>query len=363
MSQSGSIMASGGRPVNRVKKHRLSRGWTQSQLGERTGISRSAITAIEAERLSPSVTAALALAQAFSLTVEDLFGEHPIESDRVWAWEPSGGIARAWQAEVSGRQILYPATTASCLAELPDWIGGEPTRPHCQSAEDTLVVATCDPAAGILSRYFTETSGMRMLVLPRSSDQSLEMLQQGLVHLAGLHLSTQEAPQENASRAWNALGQPCQLLRIAQWQEGIAVSSNTKLRSVRSVLKSKLSWIGRDVGSGAGQCLKRLFDGRPLPQRNARDHRSVGEAIHSGWADAGVCHQLIADELGLGFLSVQEEDYDVCYPSVMSGDHRIEALLAVVRSPAYRQLLAGLPGISSRQTGDLRPVDSHHPKG
>jgi DNA-binding XRE family transcriptional regulator len=57
------------RPLpNRVKQHRLQRGWSQEQLAENAGISRAAVSAIEIPRLVPSVAAALALARAFHCT-------------------------------------------------------------------------------------------------------------------------------------------------------------------------------------------------------------------------------------------------------------------------------------------------------
>ena len=59
---------------NPVRRRRLARQWSQADLAERAGISRAAVSAIEAERLSPSVAAALALAAVFECSVEELFG-------------------------------------------------------------------------------------------------------------------------------------------------------------------------------------------------------------------------------------------------------------------------------------------------
>jgi len=51
------IMAS-----NPVLTRRVAREWSQADLAARAGISRAAVSAIEGERLSPSVATALALA-------------------------------------------------------------------------------------------------------------------------------------------------------------------------------------------------------------------------------------------------------------------------------------------------------------
>ncbi len=120
-----------------------------------------------------------------------------------------------------------------------------------------------------------------------------------------------------------------------------------------------------EPGSGAGQCLDELLQGsgsRPPSGRSPRalDHRGVAEAIRAESADAGICLRLASEEAGLGFLSVRHEAYEICLPDSFLADPRGRALLQVVRSSAYRRLLADLPGYDSANTGDLRPVRALH---
>jgi len=61
---------------NRLRELRAERGWTQQDLGEKVGVSRQAIIALEAERHTPSLDLAYKLAAVFSLPVETLF-ENP----------------------------------------------------------------------------------------------------------------------------------------------------------------------------------------------------------------------------------------------------------------------------------------------
>jgi putative molybdopterin biosynthesis protein len=355
MTSADRIMTGQKLPGNRVREIRLSRGWSQSILAEHVGVSRTAITAIEADGLSPSVTTALALARVLKTTVEELFGEPTNETGKkVWAWNSQSKSVPTWEAIIDGRSILYPATATATLTELPDWQGEIPADGRCPVANDTLVLATCDPAVGLLANHFSRTTGMRLLVLSRSSTQSLEMLRDGLVHVCGIHLSTQDDQDRNATYARGVLREPFQLLRVANWQEGIAISPKARVRSVGSALKSKLKWVGRDLGSGAGQCLSRLLNGRSMPRRIAESHRSVAEAIRSGWAEIGVCIKLVAE--GLDFVPVQEEAYDICYHSKLADDRRFRAFLSAIRSPAYRKLLAGLPGYDCTETGSLSSV-------
>jgi molybdate-binding protein len=216
-----------------------------------------------------------------------------------------------------------------------------------------LVIACCDPAAGLLASQFAQTTGLRALILHRSSRQALDLLHQGKVHIAGLHLSTRDERQQNADFVRQTLGSGYQLLHVAWWQEGIATASSSRIRSVRGALNNRLTWIGREPGSGARRCLDRLLGSRRRPRRFARNHRGVAEAVHSGWADAGVCVQLASFEAGLRFLPVQEEAYDLCIANSLMDDQRVQALLRVVRSADYRNLLGMLPGYNTIGTGSL----------
>src|SRR5690554_2452360 len=92
---------------NRVREERARRGWSQRELAERTGLSRSAVSAVETGQVEPSTAAALALAGAFGVAVEDLFGvgESGAES---WAWPGRGADGRYWRAETGGRVLRYP---------------------------------------------------------------------------------------------------------------------------------------------------------------------------------------------------------------------------------------------------------------
>jgi putative transcriptional regulator len=58
---------------NLVRDLRQSRGWSQRELGERLGLSRQAVIAIENERFDPSLPVAIRIAHIFELPVESIF--------------------------------------------------------------------------------------------------------------------------------------------------------------------------------------------------------------------------------------------------------------------------------------------------
>jgi putative transcriptional regulator len=60
---------------NRIKELRVDRGWSQADLGERLGVSRQTVNAIENERYDPSLPLAFVIARVFALPIEQLFIE------------------------------------------------------------------------------------------------------------------------------------------------------------------------------------------------------------------------------------------------------------------------------------------------
>ena len=58
---------------NRVRELRAAQGWSQTELGERLGVSRQTVNAIENSRYDPSLPLAFAIARTFELAIEQIF--------------------------------------------------------------------------------------------------------------------------------------------------------------------------------------------------------------------------------------------------------------------------------------------------
>jgi molybdate-binding protein/DNA-binding XRE family transcriptional regulator len=353
-------MSEQGQLQNRVKAFRQQKSWSQGELARRAGISRAAVSAIEIQRLVPSVAAALALAAVFRCRVEDLFGSAFSDGGPgIWAWPPAREPCRFWHASVAGRLLLFPVepTVAGVVPHDGVYQNGATKLSGDASPENTLVMAGCDPAAGLLANELARAASVRLLVLHRSSSQALDLLRQGLVDVAGIHLATAANEKGNARAAKAILGTGYSLLKLACWQEGLALGSGVAAGSVQALVRSRLRWIGREPGSGARQCQDDLLENRPGPRRLAQDHRGVAEAIRCGWADVGVCVRLVSEEAGLQFVNVREEAYDLCFASRLEHDARFRALFQVVRSPRFRQWLSELPGYDGRPGGEILRIE------
>ncbi len=339
---------------NRIKEFREARGWSQQELAKRTGLSRTGISAIEMGKLIPSTLAALTLAQTFGCTLEEIFQLGAQQVVR-WAWPPEGEPCRYWRATVGGRLLMYPTEISQLGLQPQDGVyrdGHFYDSPFVDPAK-TLVLAGCDPAVGLLAAEYAQATPYRLLAISRSSRKALDLLRDGLVHAAGMHLTESHSPEKNAEIAGEILKAPFRLLRIANWQEGLVLSSGLAYKTIREVVGAKLRWIGREPGSGARQVLDKVLKGGPSPPFMAKDHQGVVEAIRSGWADAGVSVRLVAEASGQRFISVREEAYDLCILESAMDDPRVRALVEVIRSRSLRSRVGELPGYDVTDMGEL----------
>lgn len=58
---------------NRIKVLRAEKDWTQAELANRLGISRQAVISIEKYKYTPSLELAFKIAEAFEVSIEEVF--------------------------------------------------------------------------------------------------------------------------------------------------------------------------------------------------------------------------------------------------------------------------------------------------
>ncbi len=60
---------------NRLKVLRAERNWSQADLGERLGVSRQSVNAIETGKYDPSLPLAFRIARVFEAPIEAIFSD------------------------------------------------------------------------------------------------------------------------------------------------------------------------------------------------------------------------------------------------------------------------------------------------
>ena len=82
-------------------------------------------------------------------------------------------------------------------------------------------------------------------------------------------------------------------------------------------------------------------------------HMAVAVAVLSGKADTGLGIRSAANALGLDFVPLVEERYDLIIPEIFAENEMIQALMEVITSAAFLTAVSAMGGYSTRETGKL----------
>jgi molybdate-binding protein/DNA-binding XRE family transcriptional regulator len=387
---SGASAATAGR---RLRLARQARGYSQQQLAGMAGVSRQAVSAVESGHSDPSLRAALALAQALGMTVEELFGPgEPAPSLQAIPVAPPGAPgSRAVLAAVGESFTALPlagdsATRAGFLpaggiiAGRPDPGGpgqtsqaggagaaGEPgvaVRPIGPPGP-ALVVAGCDPALPLLEAPLGLLDPpVGFAWWPCGSAEALSLASRGLVHVAGVHPSGtgEEADAEGSAPARAPVSLAgAEVVGFSSWREGLVLRADLagSVSGLADIARRRLRLVNREAGSEARRLLDRerrslgLAPGDlPGYETCAKGHLQVASAVAAGLADAGVASEPAALAYGLAFVPLADERFDLVIPRSQRGTREVQGLLRVLASPWLLSQLAGLPGYDQSQCGE-----------
>ena len=105
---------------------------------------------------------------------------------------------------------------------------------------------------------------------------------------------------------------------------------------------AEVRMINRNRGSGTRILLDRLLaDQRPAGFfQEAKSHNSVAAAISQNRADWGIAIRSVAEDLGLGFYPIQDEEYDFIYPKNRLERPEVALFLSLLQETEIQNKLA-----------------------
>jgi molybdate-binding protein len=231
-------------------------------------------------------------------------------------------------------------------------------RPAARAAPHgaVLVAGSDDPALDLLVRE----SGGSATFAPgaRGSVPGLAQLARGTADAAAVHLLDVSSGRWNEGFARSALaGQPVVLVHLWQREQGLVVPRGNpkRIRAVADLADGRVAW--RAPGAGSRLLLERLMlqEGiEPRPERGvqAESHLAVAAAVAAGAADAGLAVRAVADSLGLDWIPVATEWFELALAK--PSREAIDPLLDVLASASVQGRLAALPGYDLAMSGELR---------
>jgi molybdate-binding protein len=108
----------------------------------------------------------------------------------------------------------------------------------------------------------------------------------------------------------------------------------------------------REPGSAERKCLDDLLAPRSAVEFCVNGYMTVAEAVREGWAAAGGCVSIAAEDAGLVFLPFIRNRWTSPFQFRMPAIMRVRALIHLLRSRSHRRLVSELPGYDANHTGE-----------
>jgi putative molybdopterin biosynthesis protein len=357
----------GPRAGARLRLARQARGFSQQQLAGMAGVSRQAVSAVEAGLSDPSLRVALALARALGVTVEELFGPaipEPVVPVRALAPLGKSG-ARVSLAPVGDAFVALPLSGATVtragFAPAGGRVSGEDEVSPLGPPRPTLVVAGCDPALPLLELPLSLLDPpVSFIWWPCPSQEALNLAADGLVHVAGAHLRGRSG-EYNTGPAGELLRGGAEVIGFCSWREGLVLRPELtgRISGLADVAAAGLRVVNREPGAEARRVLDREMARFGLSagqltgyETTATGHLELAAAIAAGLADAGIASEPAALAYDLAFVPLTVERFDLVVPAAHVGSREVQGLLRALSSPWLLDQLASLPGYAIAQCGE-----------
>ena len=199
-----------------------------------------------------------------------------------------------------------------------------------------------------------------------SSVAGLDAVKERRAHVAGIHLLDPESGDYNRPQvAATFPNGRAFLVTLAYREEGLILPRGNPrhVAGLADVVRLRLRLANREAGSGVRVLLDHLLSGHKLGKRGLPGHETplsthleVATAVAEGRADVGVGALAPARSLGLEFVHLTWERYDLLSTEEGFYHKPAQAFFEMVKSDWLRQLIAKVPGYDARETGLLSVV-------
>ena len=191
----------------------------------------------------------------------------------------------------------------------------------------------------------------------------LMALKRGVAHLAGAHLLDPENDSYNISYIQRYLPDvPVVLVNLVFRDQGLIIPKNNpkNIKGIKDLIREDIRFINRQGGSGTRILLDHRLKQLDIESKNIKGykndeftHMSVAVAVLSGAADTGLGIYAAAKALGLDFIPVVTEEYDLIVPEMHFESEHIQKLLETTRTSSFKKRVVALGGYHTHSTGKI----------
>ena len=233
-----------------------------------------------------------------------------------------------------------------------------------EAIEHTIVATgSHDLVLDLIASELTGTGGVSFASSNVGSLGGLRAIDRGEAHLAGTHLLDEESGEYNVSFLRRYVRNQCVVLvNLVHRVQGFIIPKGNpaSIESLNDLAREDIVFVNRQRGSGTRVLLdyKLVAAGIDTQQvagyeREEYTHLAVAAAVAGGRANVGLGILSAARAIGMDFIPLFDERYDLAIPEDIYDSELLAPMLQLIQSSDFRVKVEELGGYDAGQMGEV----------
>ena len=270
-----------------------------------------------------------------------------------------------------GAGVITSLVRADGLAHIPrfhegvnrgDALSVSLYQPLSTITQTLMVMGSHDPMLDLLETHLrTRSAAARMVSVNVGSIGGLVALRRGEAHVAGCHLFDPDSASYNRPYLEPYLrDEPVTLVTFAQREQGLILPAGNPLGVKGIADLRRARYVNRQRGAGTRVLFDYLLGQNGLsPDEIAGyaheevTHLAVAAAVADGIGDCGMGLRSAAEAMGLDFIGLMWERFDLAIPRRHLETAPVQALLETLNDADFKRELGAQSGYRSGETGEV----------
>ena len=272
-----------------------------------------------------------------------------------------------------GAGVIMSLVRADGIVKIPRFSEGmdagaeveiELLRPVEAIEETVVAIGSHDMTLDLLASHVRrERPKMTLASSNVGSMGGLVALARGEAHMAGSHLLDEATGEYNLSFIRRFLrGRSVIVVNLVQRIQGLILPKGNPrgIEILDDLTRDGIVFLNRQRGSGTRLLLDYKLNEMGIEpdsiqgyDREEYTHLAVAAAVAGGRADVGLGILSAANAMGLDFVPLLSEQYDLVIPSEHYGSERVRFVLSLIRGDAFRAEVDALGGYDTATMGHV----------
>ncbi|MEW9051799.1 MAG: helix-turn-helix transcriptional regulator [Neobacillus sp.] len=193
--------------------------------------------------------------------------------------------------------------------------------------------------------------------------EGLMMLYRGQCDIAAIHLLDPKSQEYNLPFIHQLfVHEKIAVIRFASREQGLIVAKNNPkgITDFHDLTRKDVKFVNRQKGAGTRFLLDSMLSSYQINPKDINgykteewNHLSTASYISRGIADVAFGIQSAATHLGLDFIPIAQEQFDLVFRFTEENTDRLSALMEYFRSPDFKNSLTDLTGYDIKDLGKI----------